>query len=729
MHSPWSRYALAMIYPLRILPTSVLCLLLVQLLLAGCSTNDATLVEPAIAPPVASVRPKIFTEHGQTRTDDYYWVRDDSRSDPAVLGLLAAENEYTRAVLEPVADLQNTLFNEITSRLTDDDKTVPVRRGDYFYHREYRAGFEHPVYVRRGLAEGALPEVLLDVNELAVGSNYYAIDNWSVSSGNNILAFAEDKVSRREYTIRFKDLKTGEYLADEILGVESDIAWAEDNQTLFYVAKDAQTLLPYRVYRHRLGTDVKDDVLVYEETDPTYYTSVYKSRSNRFVLISMQSTDSTEVRLIDASNPTASPVPFLDREPGHEYRIRHVPDNFFVVTNLDAPNYRVMQVPEAALNDSGAWMEVVAHQPDVLIEDFEVFDGFLVLLEREAGLSRIRVVNRSDGTSKQIRFPDPAYSARLHANPNVSATVLRYGYSSLITPQSVFEHDMVEDQSRLLKQDVVAGGYDPERYATERIFYTARDGTEVPITLVYRKDLRKPFENPLYLTGYGAYGLSSMPYFSSLKLSLLDRGFVYGIVHVRGGDEMGRAWYEAGRLQHKWNTFNDFIDATRALVKAGYGAPDKVFASGASAGGLLMGVIANEAPELYRGIVAEVPFVDVITSMADPTIPLTVGEYSEWGNPNDKTAYRYMLSYSPYDQVAARDYPHMLVTTGLYDSQVQYYEPVKWVSKLRRMKTDDNLLLLQVDMDTGHGGASGRYERYRAEALQYAFILHVLGKP
>ncbi|XOV88638.1 MAG: S9 family peptidase [Pseudomonadota bacterium] len=684
---------------------------------------------PEIAPPVAPVHPSIFTEHGRTRIDDYYWLRDDSRSDPAVLDLIAAENAYTRAVMAPTEALQNRLFNEITTRLVEEDKTVPVRRGDYFYHREFRAGFEHPVYLRRGLDAGSPAEVLLDVNELAADSNYYAIDNWSVSSGDDILAFAEDRVSRREYTIRFRNLETGEYLADAIPGVESDIAWAQDNQTLFYVAKDPQTLLPYRVYRHRLGTDLKDDVLVYEEQDPAFYTSVYKSRSNRFIVVSVQSTDSTEVQLIDAHNPSASPLPFLVRAPQHEYRIRHVPGSFFVVTNLDAPNYRVMQVPENALNDRAAWTEVVPHQPDVLIEDFEVFERFLVLLEREAGLSRIRVIDRKDGVSRQISFPDPAYTARLHANPDASATVLRYGYSSLVTPQSVFEYDMIADKSRLLKQDVVPGGYDPSKYLTERRFFSVRDGTPVPVTLVFRKDLRKPYENPLYLTGYGAYGLPTQPYFSSLKLSLLDRGFVYGIAHIRGGDEMGRAWYEAGRLERKWNTFNDFIDVTRALVEAGYAAPDKVFASGASAGGLLMGVIANEAPQLYRGIVAEVPFVDVITTMADPTIPLTTGEYSEWGNPADRNQYEYMLTYSPYDQVAARDYPHMLVTTGLFDSQVQYFEPLKWVSKLRRMKTDDNLLLLQVDMDTGHGGPSGRYERYRAEALQYAFILHLLEEP
>lgn len=705
----------------RAMPAPVLVLLL---LVAGCWRNSDDSV--AIAPPVAAVEPKEISVHGDVRVDDYYWVRDDTRSDPKVLALLDAENEYTRAVMAHTKTLQSELFNEIAGRLKTEDRTVPVKLGDYFYHREFREGREYPVYVRRQDEPGSVPQVILDVNELSHGHDYYEVANWSVSEDGNVMAFAEDQVGRREYTIRFKDLRSGRLLPDSIEEVESDIAWAKDNVSVFYVAKDPVTLLPYRVFRHVLGTAVEEDKLVYEETDTSFYTSVYASRSHDYVVISMQSTDTSEIRLIDADDPGSAPKMFAPREPGIEYRVRHVPGDFYVLTNWNALNYRLMRTPEAGIGDRRSWTEVIPARDEVLLQDVEVFSDYLVVNERTGGLPHLRVIHRHTGEEDTISFHDPTYTARLHSNPEIETTKLRYVYSSLTTPESVFEYDMAHNTTELLKQDEVLGGFDAARYRSERLFITARDGTQVPVSLVYRPDLRRPTENPMYIYGYGSYGISINPSFQSLRLSLLDRGFVYAIVHVRGGQEMGRDWYREGKLLHKRNTFTDFIDATRELVARGYGARDKVFAGGGSAGGLLMGVIANEAPELYRGIIAHVPFVDVVTTMLDESIPLTSGEFDEWGDPRDKTYYDYMLSYSPYDQVKAQDYPNMFVTTGLWDSQVQYYEPVKWVSRLRKVKTDDNLLLLHIDMNTGHSGASGRYERYRIDALEYAFILDVL---
>lgn len=702
---------------------------LILLGLVGCGTDND---DAAIKAPVARTEPKITTIHGQTRVDYYDWIRDDTRSDPAVLSLLEAENEYTRVMMARSQGLRDKLFSEITSRLLDNDSTVPVKEGDYYYHREFRAGGDYPVYLREPAGPGAgpsdNPEVILDVNELSTGHDYYQVDNWRITKDGNTLAFAEDTVSRREYTIRFKDLESGEMLPDRIEGVERNVAWANDNQTMFYVVKHPETLLPYKVYRHRLGAPVAQDQLVYEESDPGFYTSVYTSRSHEYVIISIQSTDTSEIRLIDADTPAATPTVFLPREAGHEYRLRHVSGTFYILTNWQARNFRLMSVPASEIGDKSAWSEVVPHRRQVLLQDVEVFDEHIAVNELVDGLTQLRVIDRNDGQSHAVAFNDPTYTAWLHSNPEVSAKKLRYVYSSLTTPDSVYEYDMETRRTELLKQDKVVGGFDPADYTSERLFVTARDGTGIPVSLVYKTASFQQGTNPIYIEGYGAYGLSLEPEFHSLRLSLLDRGFVYAIAHVRGGQEMGRPWYEDGKLFNKKHTFTDFIDITRGLVKAGYADRDKVFASGASAGGLLMGVIANEAPELYRGIIAHVPFVDVINTMLDESIPLTVGEYTEWGNPHQQAAYDYMLDYSPYDQVKRQAYPNLLVTTGLWDSQVQYFEPVKWVSKLRKFKSDDNLLLLHVDMNTGHGGASGRYDRYRIDALEYAFILEVLAR-
>jgi len=681
-----------------------------------------------IVPPVAEQRDKILSIHGDDRLDEYYWIRDDERRDPDVLKLIAQENAYTKAMMAHSEKFQETLFDEISARLVADDRTVPVKTGNYVYFREYRQGGEYPVYIRAPTANQDAEAILLDANDLSTGHEFYQIGNWSVSPGETLLAYAEDTVSRRQYTLRFKDLESGSNLPDEIVNVSPAIAWAADNQTVFYVRKHPQTLLPYRVYRHKLGTPGESDVEVYEEKDDAFHTSVHTTRSRKYVVFTMGSTDSSEIRLVRAGDPDAEPAIFLPREEHHEYRIRHIEGMFYVLTNWQAKNFRLMKVKEEEIGDKSHWQEVIAHRPDVLLQDMEIFTNYLVVNERIDGLARIRVINLTDGKDRVIDFPDPAYTARLHANPEVDTNRLRYVYSSLTTPESIYEFNMESGESVLLKEESVLGGFDKSKYTSERKVFTARDGTRVPVSVVYRADLFKSGSNPVYIYAYGSYGYSANPTFLSKRLSLLDRGFVYAMVHVRGGEDMGRHWYEDGKLLNKKNTFNDFIDATQYLVAEGLADADNVFAVGGSAGGLLMGVIANEAPALYKGIVAHVPFVDVITTMLDESIPLTSGEFNEWGNPNERVYYDYMLSYSPYDQVKAQKYPNMLVTTGFYDSQVQYFEPVKWVSRLRRLKQDDNLLLIDINMDTGHGGSSGRYERHRLDALEYAFILELAGK-
>jgi len=678
------------------------------------------------APPIAKVKTHTMNLHGEERIDNYYWIRDDERSDPEMLALLKEENEYTDKVLAHTSALQTQLFEEITHRLTTNDSTVPVTLGGYDYHQEYRLGGEYPIYLRRKLDEQNA-EIILDVNELAVGHDYFSVGNWVVNTKANLLAYAFDDVSRRIHRIRFKDLDTGELLPDIIENAHTSLAWANDNKTLFYIEKDLTTLLPYKVKRHVLGTPASSDTVVYEELDQAFSVSVYTTRSESFVVITSSSTDSTEIRLIDADVPESESIMLLARENNHEFRIRHIKGTFYILTNWEAENFRLMSVSDNEIGDKAKWREVIGHQESVLLQDVEIFEDFLVVNELDEGLSKIRVINLETRQSHHIEFPDKSYHARLHSNPEVKVRKLRYVYSSLTLPETIYEYDMDNHHSKMLKQDEVIGDFDSALYQSERMNIEARDGTLIPVSLAYRKDQFLKGKNPLYLYAYGAYGYSTEPTFDSKRLSLLDRGFIYAMVHVRGGEDLGRHWYEAGKLLNKRNTFWDFIDATHGLVNKGYGDKNKVFAMGASAGGLLMGVIANEAPASYLGIIAHVPFVDVVTTMLDESIPLTSGELTEWGNPKDKSAYDYMLSYSPYDQVKAQDYPNMYVTTGLYDSQVQYFEPVKWVSKLRSLKLDHNRLLLDIDMETGHGGASGRYDRYQADAREYAFILDLLG--
>ena len=678
-----------------------------------------------MAPPVAKVVPHVLSIHGEERRDDYFWIRDDKREDPEVLALLNEENEYTESMLAHTQALQTTLFDEITHRLSSNDRTVPVKLGDYDYHREFRLGGEYPIYMRRKLDEQEA-HVILDVNTLAQGREYFQVGNWAVNPSGNLLAYASDDVSRRIYNIQFKNLDTGEILPDVIENASSSLAWANDNKTLFYVEKDLQTLLPMRVKKHVLGSPVSEDKIIYEESDQAFTTSLYTTRSEAFIVINLLATDSTEIRLIDANDPESEMITFLDREEGHEFQIRHIKNQFYILTNWQAENFRLMTVDDQHLGNKKHWQEIVAHRKEALLQDIEVFEEYIVVEERIDGLPKLRVINRNTFEDYNIKFPDATYHARLHSNPDLKSNKLRYVYSSLTTPESVIDFNMANKTPELLKQEKVLGEFNADLYHSERLMIEARDGTEVPVSLVYRKDKIQKGKNPLYLYAYGSYGYSTEPTFNSKRLSLLDRGFVYAMIHVRGGADLGRHWYEQGKLLNKKNTFFDFIDAGRELVRQGYGDREKVFAMGGSAGGLLMGVIANEAPEDYLAIIAHVPFVDVITTMLDESIPLTAGEFKEWGNPKDKTSYDYMLSYSPYDQVKAQHYPNLYVTTGLHDSQVQYFEPVKWVSKLRKLKLDDNRLLLDIDMNTGHGGASGRFDRYQADAREYAFILDLL---
>ena len=677
--------------------------------------------------PIAEIVPHEMEIHGHTRIDNYYWLRDDSRQDPEMLAYLEAENAYIDAIMEPTQAFQEVLFEELIGRIKEDDSSVPYKYMDFWYYSRYEKDKEYPIYCRKEGNLEAPEQIILDVNQLAEPYEFYRVGSMAVSSRQDILAFAEDAVSRRQYHIRFKNLKTGELYPDDIDNASPAIAWANDNKSLFYVKKHPETLLGYQVYRHVLGTDPADDVLVYEEPDDTFYTYIYKSKSRDYIVLGLAQTLSTEIRLLDANNPEGKFQVFLPREQDHEYSIVHDGSRFLILTNWQAQNFRLMETPIDKIGDKSSWNELIPNREDVLIEEVEAFANHLVVAERNKGLLQLRIMDKRQGTDGYMDFGEPAYTAYIHKNPEYDTNLLRYGYSSLTTPDSIYEYDMTTGKKVLLKQSEVLGGFDSANYASERLYVPARDGESIPVSLVYRKNYTRDGTHPLYLEGYGAYGYSIDPSFSSHILSLLDRGFVYAIAHVRGGQEMGRRWYEDGKMFNKMNTFTDYIDVTKFLVEEGYAAPDKVFAMGGSAGGLLMGAVVNMRPDLYRGVIALVPFVDLVTTMLDESIPLTTGEFDEWGNPKNKDSYEYMLSYSPYDQVKAQDYPPMLVTTGLWDSQVQYWEPTKWVAKLRATKTDDNLLLLHINMDVGHGGASGRFRWYEMKAMEYAFIFDLLG--
>ena len=675
-------------------------------------------------PPAAKVVPHRLEHHGHVRTDNYFWLRD--RDNPETVAYLEAENQFTKDALAPVQPLEDALFEEIKGRIKQTDMSVPYRRDDYYYYTRYEEGGEYPIYVRKRDSLENPEEIMLDVNVLAEGHEFFTVGRLAVSSGQDLLAYGEDTQGRRIYTLRFRNLTTGDTLEDVIPEVTANMTWANDNRTLFYAKQDPETLRSYRIYRHVLGTDPDADVLVYEETDDTFSAHVFKTKSKRFVMIVSSQTLSSEYRYLDADDPNGDFTVFLPRERAHEYALDHFEDRFFIHTNHEARNFRLMAAP---LDRTGKenWEEIIPHRPDVLLEGFEVFRDHLVLEERREGLVQLRVMPWDGAAEHYLEFGEPAYLARTNVNLEFNTTVLRYGYTSMTTPSSIYDYDMVTREKTLLKQEEVLGGFDSADYRTERLHATAADGTRVPISLVYRDGTERDGRSPLLLYGYGSYGHSLDAAFGSARLSLLDRGFVFAIAHIRGGEEMGRAWYEDGKLLKKKNTFTDFIACAEHLIAERYTAADRLFAMGGSAGGLLMGAVLNLRPELFKGVVSQVPFVDIVTTMLDPDIPLTTGEYDEWGNPNHKEYYEYMLSYSPYDNVEARDYPHMLVTTGLHDSQVQYWEPAKWVAKLRATKTDGNRLLLKTNMEAGHGGASGRFKRYREIALEYAFLLDLAG--
>lgn len=681
-----------------------------------------------IQPPKANKKPHSLEIHNDVRVDNYYWLRD--RENQEVIDYLTAENAYTEAIMAPFKELREALFVEMKSRIKEQDESVPYKDGNYWYYYRYEQGGEYPIYARKYQTLDADEEIMLNLNELAEGQSYYNATFPEISDNEEIAAFGEDTVSRRLYTLRFKNLKTGELYPEAIPDTEGgNYAWAADNQTVFYIRKDPETLLGYQVWRHVLGTSPTEDVLVFEEEDDQFYLGLHRMKSKKYIAISSdQNGVMTEYLLLRADTPTAEFRSFLPRQRGHEYSVDHFEDRFYIRTNLNgAFNFCLMQVAEAAHADTTTqWQVVIPHREEVYFEGLEVFRNHLVVQERSEGLLHIRVMNQQNQTEHYLNFGEAAYTAYVGTNPDFDTTTLRYGYTSLTTPSSTFDYNMETRERVLLKQQEVLGEFNKDDYQTERLFAPARDGALVPISVVYKKGFVKDGNAPLLQYAYGSYGYSIDPSFSAARLSLLNRGFAFAICHIRGGQEMGRNWYENGKMLHKKNTFTDFIDCAQFLIQEKWTSSAGLFAMGGSAGGLLMGAVANMAPALYRGMVAQVAFVDVVTTMLDESIPLTTGEYEEWGNPNEQVYYDYMKSYSPYDNVTAQAYPNMLVTTGLHDSQVQYWEPAKWVAKLRELKTDDNLLLFHCDMDAGHGGASGRFKRLKDIALEYAFMLSLV---
>jgi len=688
-------------------------------------TPDPSAQERVLPPePRAEQRPFVVTSPQGNREDPWYWLRDDERSDPDVIGYLQAENAYLEAYESRYAGLVDTLFEEIVARIKQDDSTVPVFNRGYWYYTRYEEGREYPIHARRKGSMEAEEEILLDGNRMAEGHAYFRIATWEVSDDNRRLAWMEDTVGRNQFVLRVRDLETGELLADGIERVSS-FAWTADNQRLLYVENHPLTLLSYRVRLHELGSPAEDPI-VYQEDDGSFYTVVGRTRSRDYLVIYLGSTEAAEMRILEADNPAGEFRVFLPRERAHLYYAEHLADRWIVRTNWEAPNYRLVSVPVGHEGDRALWSDVLPHREDAFVEEFLVFDTFLAVGERSDGLLRVRVLPWA-AEAFYIPTDDAAATAWLGDNPVLDTRVLRYGYTSLTTPGSVFEVDVVTGLRTLLKRSPVLGDFDPANYHSERLWAPARDGTRVPVSLVYRKGFSRDGSAPLYQYAYGSYGSSEDPGFSSTRLSLLDRGFVFAIAHVRGGQEMGRRWYDNGRLLNKMNTFHDFIDVTRFLVAEGYADPARVFAMGGSAGGLLMGAVANLAPELYAGMAVHVPFVDVVTTMLDESIPLTTNEFDEWGNPKLQPWYDYMLSYSPYDNVTAQAYPALFVTTGLHDSQVQYWEPAKWVARLRATRSNDAPIVFHTVLQAGHGGPSGRFERLREIAREYAFMLDLAG--
>ncbi|PCE64169.1 S9 family peptidase [Sediminicola luteus] len=696
-------------------------------LIFASACKDQPMKESLDRGPIAKKIPTQLEKHGDIRVDDYYWMND--RENPEVIAHLNAENAHYENVMGHAQDFEKQLFQEMKGRIKEDDSSVPYKLNGYWYITRYEIGAEYPIYTRKKEDLEADEEVLFNVNLLAKDFDYYQMRGLSISPDNQKIAFGVDTVSRREYTIQVKDLATGQILEDRIENTTGSTAWASDNKTFFYTKKDPVTLRADKIYRHVLGTDPKDDVLVFEETDDTFSCYVYKTKSKKYLVIGSYSTLTTEIRILEANNPLGDFRVFSERTKGVEYSISHYNGDFYILTNKDgATNFKVMKTDERATNME-SWQTFIAHRETVLLEDLDIFKDYYVVSERENGLNRIQV-NRWDGSeSYYLPFENETYTAHVGYVPDFDTQILRYSYTALGTPNSVVDFDMGTQEKEVKKQAEVLGGkFQEDNYISKRVWATARDGVKVPMSIIYHKDTPLDGTSPLLQYAYGSYGHTLDPYFSSVRLSLLDRGFIYAITHVRGGEYLGRPWYEDGKLLRKKNTFTDFIDCSKYLIAEKWTGAEHLYANGGSAGGLLMGAILNMAPELYNGVVAEVPFVDVVTTMLDDSIPLTTGEYDEWGNPNDKTYYDYMKSYSPYDNVAAQGYPHILVTTGLHDSQVQYFEPAKWVAKLREHKTDSNRLLFKIDMEVGHGGASGRFEFLKDVAKEYAFYLDLEGQ-
>lgn len=674
--------------------------------------------------PQAKKIEKILEIHGDRRIDNYFWLNE--RENPEVIQYLEEENAYEEFIMKDTEALQEELYEEMKARYKKDDESLPYFFNEYWYMVRYEEGKEYPIFCRRHKTLDNPEEIVVDVNILAEGENYFEVGSVAVSPNNELASFSTDNVSRRIYTINFKNLVTGEIFSDQILNTTGKAVWANDNEHVFYIRKD-DSLRAFQVYRHKLGTDSSEDVLIFHEEDDTFDVNVFKTKSLEYIFIASSSTISDEHRFIPSDNVFAEWTIIQPRMDDLEYSVEHYKDEFYIITNADdATNFKIVKtkIDHCGMEN---WVDVIPHRAEVLLEGFEIFKDYLVLEEREQGLLQIKIIDEKTQESHYLPFVDPTYTAYIGINMEFDTEVLRYGYTSLTQPSSTYEYNMKEKTTVLLKQQEVLGGkFLPENYISERIWADSRDGeTKIPISLVYHKDTKKSADTPLLLYGYGSYGHTVDASFSNVRLSILDRGFIYAIAHIRGGEYLGREWYENGKMLFKKNTFFDFIDAGKHLIKENYTSSRHLYAMGGSAGGLLVGAVVNYEPKLFHGVVAQVPFVDVVTTMLDETIPLTTGEYDEWGNPNDEEYYHYMKDYSPYDNVEAKEYPHMLITTGLHDSQVQYWEPAKWTAKLRELKTDHNLLLFKTDMSSGHGGASGRFESLKEDALEYAFLLKI----
>ena len=699
-------------------------ILVIVIALAACQNDPGKKQSQFSTPPSPEERTFELNQHGHARIDNYYWL--NQRENPEVIAYLEAENKYLEEVMKDTEEFQEDLYNEIIGRIKQDDESVPYLDKGYYYYTRYEEGKEYPLHCRKKGSLDADEEIMLNVNEMAGGYSYYQVGGISVSPDNRLLAYGVDTVSRRKYTIYVKDLESSKILGDRISETTGGVAWANDNMTFFFTRKNPGTLRSERICRYQIGTADGRDYEVFFEEDETFSVGVARSKSGKYIIIGSGSTLSSEYRFLDAGNPEGDFNVFQPRVKDMEYHIDHYNDHFYIRTNLNASNFKLMKTP-LDKTSMEFWEDVIPHREDVLLDNFTLFNGFLVVEETQNALPAIRIIPHNGQDEHYIYFDEEVFTAGVSVNRDFDTKLLRITYSSLTTPVSTYDYNMETRERVLLKREEVVGGYDPGQYQTERQWATAVDDTRIPMSVVYKKGMERNGKNPLLLYGYGSYGASMSPYFSPVRISLLDRGFVYVIAHIRGGQEMGRKWYEDGKLLKKKNTFTDFNACAEYLIKENYTSPEYLFANGGSAGGLLMGAIANMRPDLYKGIIANVPWVDVVTTMLDSSIPLTTSEYDEWGNPADEEYYNYMLSYSPYDNVQPQDYPAMLVTTGLHDSQVQYFEPAKWVAKLRDVKSDDNILIMQVNMDAGHGGASGRFSRYRITALEYAFMFDQLG--